>query len=556
MEHGEKRPTAQLFLVESVATMTQSTQSNTSSAPASTTSASPVPLRKTWRWLTHGVPNLVVFSLLGGVLFFGHHSGWTMPKLAHLRGASVDKFDDWCTEHLVPESICIECNAELLPKGKEFGFCRQHVVSECVTCHPELAQVNGEPRLPQYDTVKAISVVSRPENNSRNSLHKSRIQFAGLANVTKAGIDIDVVQERRMRDSISANGEIMFDPTRVAHLSPRAAGTVAAVFKTTGDEVRGGEILALVDATVVGQAKSQLLLAVVQMQLKQSNVERLQNAGAGVPAKSLIEAEAALKEAEIAFVSGRQTLINLGFDVPDHLEKREPKQIAEELRLLGIPTSLVADSGEISRTTNLIPVRAPYDGMVVASDVVAGEVVDSTKLLFVISDPRRMLLTLNVRQEDARYLKPDLPVEFLPDDGTAAVSARVYWVSPAIDEHTRTLQVRARLTDPGSTLRDNTFGTGQIVLRDEPHAIVVPRDSVQSTSDATFVFIRDKNFMQKDSLKLFHVRQVRLGAGDDKHVELLAGALPGEVVATKGSPVLLAQLLRSNLGAGCGCHEH
>jgi cobalt-zinc-cadmium efflux system membrane fusion protein len=70
------------------------------------------------------------------------------------------------------------------------------------------------------------------------------------------------------------------------------------------------------------------------------------------------------------------------------------------------------------------------------------------------------------------------------------------------------------------------------------------------------VFIRDKNFMQKDSLKLFHVRQVRLGAGDDKHVELLAGALPGEVVATKGSPVLLAQLLRSNLGAGCGCHEH
>jgi len=51
------------------------------------------------------------------------------------------------------------------------------------------------------------------------------------------------------------------------------------------------------------------------------------------------------------------------------------------------------------------------------------------------------------------------------------------------------------------------------------------------------------------------MRQVRIGARDDRYVELLAGVLPGEVVATKGSPALLAQLLRSSLGAGCGCHE-
>ena len=42
---------------------------------------------------------------------------------------------------------------------------------------------------------------------------------------------------------------------------------------------------------------------------------------------------------------------------------------------------------------------------------------------------------------------------------------------------------------------------------------------------------------------------------DGQYVELLAGALPGEVIATQGSNVLLSQLLRSNLGAGCGCHE-
>ncbi len=516
----------------------------------------PGPRRRLWSWICYGVPNLLVFGLLGSVLYMGHHTGWKLPRLSEFRGINVEAPDDWCAEHLVPESICVECRSDLMPKPKEFGFCRKHGVNECVLCHPELAQTTGDARLPKHDTVQAIAVMARPENNSRNMLHQRRVQFASSESAAKSGIDIDIVQERRMSDAITANGEIMFDPTRVAHLSPRAAGTVAGVFKTTGDDVARGEILALVDATVVGQAKSQLLQALVQVQLKRSNVVRLQSAGAGVPAKSLIEADAALQEAEIALVSGRQALVNLGFEVPDELEKRDAKSIAEELRLLGIPSALVSSSSAVTQTTNLVPIRAPYEGTVVASDVVVGEVVDATKLLFTVADPSRLLLTLNVRQEDGKYMQAGLPVVFRPDDGSPEVSGNISWVSPAIDERTRTLQVRVKLANSKGSLRDKTFGTGRIVLRDEPAAIVVPREAVQSTSDATFVFIRDRNFLKEGSPKVFHVRQVRLGARDDKYVELLAGALPGEVVVTKGSPVLLAQLLRSNLGAGCGCHEH
>ena len=118
------------------------------------------------------------------------------------------------------------------------------------------------------------------------------------------------------------------------------------------------------------------------------------------------------------------------------------------------------------------------------------------------------------------------------------------------------VQVRVPLDAGEGKLRDKTFGTGRIILREEPHATVVPKEAVQSTSDAHFIFVRDKNYLKEGAPKVFHVRQIRIGAKDDRFVELLAGALPGEVVATKGSPVLLAQLLRSSLGAGCGCHEH
>lgn len=516
------------------------------------------PRRSWWKTTLNAVPNLVVFSMLGGVMYVGHHTGWKLPKMSELMGTTTAAVDDWCSEHLVPESQCIECRTDLLPKKKPFGFCREHGVAECVIHHPELAEVKGEPQLPKYNTAQAIELIARPENNSRSTLHTSRVQFSSTEAVTKAGIDIDVVQERPMLDAITANGELLFDPTRVGHLSSRVPGTVASVFKTVGDPVSAGEILALVDASQVGQAKSQLLQAVVQLQLRKTTVERLRPiAGSGaVPQKSVIEAEAALQEAEVALISTRQALTNLGFEVPDGLEASRPQTLADELRFLDIPSSMVASLPSGTKTANLIPIRASYDGLLVASEVVAGEVVDTTSTLFTVSDPRRMWLILNVRQEDAKYVRRGLPVRFNSDNSDQSVTGQVAWISPAVDEQTRTLRIRVAIANEDGSLRDKTFGTGRIVLREEQNAITVPRESVQSTSDASFVFVRDKNYFDEQSPKFFHVRQVRLGAGDGQYVELLAGVLPGEVIATKGSNVLLAQLLRSSLGAGCGCHEN
>ena len=41
-----------------------------------------------------------------------------------------------------------------------------------------------------------------------------------------------------------------------------------------------------------------------------------------------------------------------------------------------------------------------------------------------------------------------------------------------------------------------------------------------------------------------------MGATNDKYTEIIAGVLPGEVVATRNSAALRAELLKNNLGAG------
>jgi cobalt-zinc-cadmium efflux system membrane fusion protein len=50
---------------------------------------------------------------------------------------------------------------------------------------------------------------------------------------------------------------------------------------------------------------------------------------------------------------------------------------------------------------------------------------------------------------------------------------------------------------------------------------------------------------------VFHVRTVRVGPRNGEFTEILAGVLPGEVVAAKGSDVLRAELLKNSLGEGC-----
>ena len=192
------------------------------------------------------------------------------------------------------------------------------------------------------------------------------------------------------------------------------------------------------------------------------------------------------------------------------------------------------------------------DGIIVARQVVAGEVVDASRVLFQLADTSRMWLTLNVSVEDAGKLALGQPVRFRPDGSRDEVSGKLVWISTTADQQTRMVTVRAELPNPKGQLRNETFGAGRIILREEQEAIVVPNEAIHWEGCCHVVFVRDKGYFDSpDSPKVFHVRTVRLGARSEKFTEIVAGVLPGEVVATKGSDVLRAELLKNSLGEGC-----
>lgn len=505
-------------------------------------------------WLIRAVPTALVLAVLGGLAYWGHHTGWTVPSFAALTGGESKEKDDWCGEHGVPESRCVECNADLLPRGKDYGWCRKHGVPNCPFEHPEVAQLKQLPKINQADrdrAQRALAFLPRPENNSKCKLYHRRIQFASKEAVEKAGIDVVPVWESPVVEAVAANGEITYNQTCIARLSARVPGTVWWVPKQVGDQVRRGDVLALVDAAEVGKAKAEFLQAVTQFRLRTKTYESLRSLSTAVAAQRVREAETALNEAQIRLLGAQQALVNLGLPVDaDDMQKLSEKEIAAHVRFLGMPDAIREKLDPKTTTANLLPVKAPLDGVVVAREVVAGEVVDSAKVLFVVADPRQMWLTLNLRQEDTKKLAIGQPVRFRTDGTAEQVQGTVAWISTNADEKTRTVKVRANLANPEGRLRASTFGLGQIVLREEKSAITVPNEAVHWEGDCFVVFVRDKHFLEKDAPKVFHVRTVRIGTKDAQNTEIIAGVLPGELVATKGGGTLRAELLKNNLGEG------
>jgi len=205
-------------------------------------------------------------------------------------------------------------------------------------------------------------------------------------------------------------------------------------------------------------------------------------------------------------------------------------------------------------TANLLPLVAPFDGVVIRQEITIGELVDVTQPSLEIADVRKMWISLDVRQEDAIRLALGQDVSFLPDGSPLEVHSQLSWISTQTDEKTRTVEVRAIVDNPlvespsggegaQRLLRQNTFGTGRISVRSKPDTLAVPSPAVQWDGGNYVVFVR------KDERR-FECRPVQIGTVTDEMTEIQGGLELGETIVTVGSHTLKSEMLRRRMAQG------
>jgi cobalt-zinc-cadmium efflux system membrane fusion protein len=493
------------------------------------------------------VPAVSALVLTAATVGAGAANHWRIKPFSELTGRASKEADDWCTDHGVAKSSCVECDRALFPRRPVYGWCKTHGVHECPLCHPEAAELPSPPMVTTADrdrAARALAFTERIANHPKCTFHTRRIQLASADVVRRAGIEFAPAVRAAVTESFDAPAETAFDPTRVARVAPRVPGVVWRVDKRAGDRVSAGEILAVIDSADVGKIKSEFVSALTHLETTRKNLKVMRDSFGTVEGLKLTEAEAAVETAELRVIAARQALASLGNSAGETEWSGLSADDAAR-RLFGTPQREAGAPG----AANLLAITSPLDGIVTASDAAKGDRADPARPLFTVADARNLWLTLAVKLEDALRLARGLSVQFRPD-GATPYNATLDWISTSADEKTRTVAARAILRNADGRLSAQTFGAARVILREEPAAVVVPSSAVHWDGNCTVVFVRDRDFEKPDMPKLFHVRSVRPGAVVGNTTEIIAGVLPGEMVAAAGSGALRAELLKASLGAG------
>lgn len=454
-------------------------------------------MRKLLAVLMSQVPTVLTLAVLAGVFWWGYRWEWKIPSL--------------------PQLMSLAGNKSGAEKKQEDQHDDKPLVTE-VTIRVTRSEEKGED--------KPLPLLTLPSEEA----------------LTIAGVKTAPVLRRMIGEYVTGQGEIDFDQNHYAHLSTRASGTAASIHKHKGDQVKKGDVLALIACPELASIKFNLQQTLLLVETRRRLHNRLQAAAAANSGQTLDTAEASLREANIRLSNEVQSLQNLGLSIKtEELLKRSDAEIANRLRTLGIPDTLLQRLDRSTLTSNLLPMYAPFDGVVINRDIVIGEVVSPSTPQFVLADLRHLWILLHVRLEDAHKLKEDQEVIFHLDGADRdAPPARITFISPEVDKATRTVVAQADVPNPQGDLRPRTFGSARILVG-KNERLTVPNDALQFDGSSHVIFVRGSSPTE------FQPVRVQLGPRHDDFTEILSGIEAGQHVAAAGSHVLLSAMLKERI---------
>src|SRR5690606_24887330 len=93
--------------------------------------------------------------------------------------------------------------------------------------------------------------------------------------ISEAGIATEPVTRRALASFVELSGEIVADPDRQAFVATRVPGRIERVLFREGDEVKKGQLLAVVRAPELGELRATYLSASARATAAKANAERL-----------------------------------------------------------------------------------------------------------------------------------------------------------------------------------------------------------------------------------------------------------------------------------------
>jgi len=136
------------------------------------------------------------------------------------------------------------------------------------------------------------------------------------------------------------------------------------------------------------------------------------------------------------------------------------------------------------------------------------------------------------------------PVVLSAGHGALEAKGNIAYITPVVDQATRTASARVVLPNPDGAWRPGLFVTAT-VYDPRPAPVVIPRRAIQTLERRPIVFVVEGD--------RFTPRPVTVGQTGRSRVAIVAGLAPGERFADERSFLVKAELAKGGVGHG---HEH
>ena len=322
-----------------------------------------------------------------------------------------------------------------------------------------------------------------------------------------ARIKTAFVQTADVNTSITVAARVAVDDSRITRVGSSVMGRISTLTVREGDEVKQGQLLALLNSTGLSDAQLGFLKALSQKQVSQRAVDRAQ---ALLKADVIGSAELQKREAELAEASA------------------ELDAARDQLALLGMSPEAIE---ELRRTRNMNSVSrivASMDGTVMERKVTIGQVVQPADTVYEIADLSHVWLVADVPEQNAGHLlagqAAEVRIDALPGH---VIAGKLVFVSSIVNLQTRTVMVRMNLPNPCRLYKPAMLATMVIKEHSQPHH-VVPIPAVVREGSGEHLFI-------ERAPGVFLLRQVKLGAEVAGQRVLLEGVGASEKIVVEGA---------------------
>jgi cobalt-zinc-cadmium efflux system membrane fusion protein len=363
-----------------------------------------------------------------------------------------------------------------------------------------LAACGGSPSTAVNESEAGETAAQRAPNGSI-ILSPEQIQAAGIV-LARPSVDGNA-------GTIELPATIQGDPQGIQIVSAVIGGRVVSLSRNLGENVRRGDPLAIIESREAAQIKGEIEASRARLSLAQSQLKREQRLFAErvSPEQDLIAARAAATEASIAMRQAQQQLSAAG-----------------------------AGGGALNR----ISLIAPIGGQIIARSATLGQTVAADTELFRVANLKTLSLSASLSPSDAGMVRPGARIN-VGGPGRQG-TARVTFVSPALDAQTRLVPMIAKLDNAAGQWRIGESVKASIELpgRTGATAIGVPQIAVQTIEGKSVVFVRTATG--------FQATPVMLGARSGDRVIILTGLSGSEQIAATNSFILKAELAKGVAG--------